>query len=1167
MQEPAHPFRTDAPIWLSNGAYGSLLTAAGTGFSLYGDHLLTNWQDDCCEDDLGFTIALRDAADGKLWTASGAVLPGGDRGTLTALPEGAVLERRSRTLQARVELEVLAESPVERRRLTLTNEGRRATEIEITGFLEVVLHDPAAHAAHPAFSKLFVQTRRHAAEALLLATRRPRANGETHPTMALAMVGAPAFDWETDRARFRGRGRRLAAARGLRAPLSRTVGNVLDPMLALRTTVHLGAGESVSLLFLIAAAADEATILAQLRAAPDAVALAPAHVIDAAAARLEEGTKSLADAPLWRRLSAMRLAAATPAASTVATARPAPSPRPSPPPPQPSAPPLPRSGSAVAFGSSNGHGQFSPDGQEYQMQLRREADGCLRLPPMPWTNVIANERFGLIASEKGSLSTFAGNSRLHRLTPWSNDPLIDPHDEAFYVRDAATGEYWSLLPGPRPAAHHYEVAHGFGYSRWQHRHADLDSEVTVFVPCADPLRIADIRIRNTGSTARRVALYAYNRWVLGATPASSFGQLQVEFDAARRAVLARNPEAGVFSSSLAFATFAGIEADVDACIDRAHFLGSPGSVAAPAALDAGGPLCADQGVDACAALRIEVGIEPGAEVRLAALLGAAESLDEIDVLRERYHSAAAVADAYRAVRDFWSATHARMQIATPVPAIDLMVNGWLGYQTIACRLWARSACYQSGGAFGFRDQLQDAAALALTQPQFLREQLLRNAAHQFPEGDVLHWWHPPTGVGVRTRFADDLVWLPYLTAHYVAVTGDRAILHEQLPFVTGAALAADEDERYFLPARDEQTQNLYSHCVRALERAMTCGAHGLPLFGGGDWNDGMNRVGHAGRGESVWMGFFLFQTLGDFLPLCADFGDETRAARFAAYRADLERHLNDEGWDGEWYRRAFYDNGHALGSATSDECRIDALAQAWAVMTGIASPERAAAALDALERHLISDRDGLIRLLTPPFENTAEDPGYIKGYVAGVRENGGQYTHAALWVVRAMAEAGRRTRAAQLLEMLSPVTHTADAERVARYQAEPYVIAADVYGAAPHVGRGGWTWYTGSAGWMLRVTIESLLGFGIEAGEWLTLTPRIPDEWPGFRLTHRRPDGTQYQIEVDNPQRVAGRVRAAWLDGAPLLIGATGLRVALAHDQRLHLLRVTLGPEGEPWPR
>jgi cyclic beta-1,2-glucan synthetase len=1154
--EPEHdPDLADAPLWLSNGTYGRLLTTAGTGFSLYGDHQLTSWNDDNCEDDAGFTIALRDTVDGTLWTACGAAFPGDDHGVLRAGHSGAVLERRSGAIRARVEVDVLAEAPVERHRLTLSNESAVARDIEITACLEVVLHEPAAFAAHPAFSKLFVQTSRAETAPVLLAKRRPRANGETCPTMGLKLLGAPLFDWETDRTRFLGRGRRLATARGLRGALSRTLGNVLDPVLALRTVVHLAGGEKTSLLFLIAAAADPTQLLGHLEAAPGATAVAPAR-------RVANDPRCPSEAPLWRRLAAMRVAAgpgvggrrgvaATHAAAVAASAT------------AECAVPA-----CQAEKQGNGFGAFSADGREYRLQLRRDADGSLRLPPMPWTNVIANERFGVIASEKGSLATFVGNSRLYRLTPWSNDPVVDPHEEAFYVRDAASGEYWSLLPGPRPASDRYEVTHGFGYTRWRHAHAQLDCQVTVFVPRADPLRIADICLRNTVGAARRIALYAYNRWVLGATPAATFGQLQVNFDRGRRTVLARNPEAGVFSASIAFAVFAGSDGvhlfddggGVDAAIDRMHFLGTPGSTGAPGAVADGGPLCASAGIDPCAALRVELELGPQAEIRLAALLGTGESLDQIDALRERYREPAAVAAALRAVEEFWAATHGRMQIKTPVAAIDLMANGWLAYQTIACRLWARSAFYQSGGAYGFRDQLQDAAALALTEPHYLREQLLRNAAQQFSEGDVLHWWHPPAGVGIRTRFADDLVWLPYLTAHYVAVTGDRAVLREPVPFVSGAQLAADEDERYFLPAREQRTESLYGHCIRALERAMTSGAHGLPLFGGGDWNDGMNRVGHAGRGESVWMGFFLFQTLGDFLPLCSEFGDAERAERFTAYRANLELQLNDAGWDGEWYRRAFYDNGHLLGSAQSDECRIDALAQAWAIMSGIAPAERAAAALDALERHLISERDGLIRLLTPPFENTEEDPGYIKGYVAGVRENGGQYTHAALWVVRAMAEAGRRARAARLLEMLSPVAHTAEAAGVARYQVEPYVIAADVYGAEPHVGRGGWTWYTGSAGWMLRVTIETLLGFGIEAGEWLTLTPRIPDDWPGYQLTHRRPDGTRYQIEVENPDRDAARVRAASLDGVALEPGAAGLRLALAHDQGLHIVRVQLGP-------
>jgi N,N'-diacetylchitobiose phosphorylase len=1003
-----------------------------------------------------------------------------------------------------------------------------------------VLNFADAHAAHPAFSKLFVQTQRDAEAALLIATRRPRANGETHPAMALGLVGAAATEWETDRARFLGRGRRIGEARSLCAPLSRDD----------RQRARSGAVRCARACASRPASPPNAAVRDRRGRYARAIASATADrgrraLPLAPVLAIESAEPATAEPPVLRRLLALQRHPTERAGAAAPPLAPA------------------HVDGAAAEPPIDGFGSFAAGGREYLIDIRRDPDGTLRLPPMPWTNVIANERFGLIASEKGSLSTYAGNSRLFRITPWSNDALIDPHDEAFYVRDAASGELWSMLPGPAPAAHNYDVAHGFGYSRWHHVHAQLDQTVVVFVPRVDPLRIADIRIRNLGTAARRLCVYAYNRWVLGATPAESLGQLQLEVDAARNAILARNPSAGVFSGTIAFAAFAGGNgAAIDAGIDRARILGTPGSARAPAAIAAGGPLPAEAGADPCACLRIEITIEPGEELRMAALLGAAATPAELDELLLRYRASGAVAAAFAALGEFWTAHQSALTIRTPVAAIDLMVNGWLGYQVNACRLWARSAFYQSGGAFGFRDQLQDAAALVLTQPDVLRAQLLLNARHQFPEGDVLHWWHPPEGVGIRTRFADDLVWLPYLTARYVAVTGDRALLDEEVPFVTGAELAPGEDERYFLPGQSDTTESLYLHCVRALERATTCGAHGLPLFGGGDWNDGMNRVGHDGRGESVWMGFFLVQTLEDFIPLCRERRDDGRAARFAAYRERLRLALNDSGWDGEWYRRGYYDNGKPLGSHESDECRIDALAQAWAIISKVAPPQRAESALDALEKHLISDRDQLIRLLTPPFEHTAEDPGYIKGYVAGVRENGGQYTHAALWVVRAMAEAGRRTRAAALLEMLSPVTHTANAARVARYHVEPYVIAADVYGVAPHVGRGGWTWYTGSAGWMLRVAVESILGFDIESGEWLTLAPRIPDEWPGFTLSHRRPDGTRYEIVVDNPERNASAIAAASLDGRAVIVAAGSLRIGLERDQALHRVHVRLGPHG-----
>jgi cyclic beta-1,2-glucan synthetase len=810
----------------------------------------------------------------------------------------------------------------------------------------------------------------------------------------------------------------------------------------------------------------------------------------------------------------------------------------------------------------NGNGGFTGDGDEYVIRMDWDGQHGLRRPPLAWTNAISNEGFGFLVSESGAGYTWSRNSRVHRLTPWYNDPIRDPHGEALYLRDEDSGKFWSPLPGPAPAAAGYEAAHGFGYTRFNHVSHGLEQETVMFVPRHDPVKIIRVRVTNRGEAARRLSLFSYQRLVLGGTPSDSSRFVVTEHDASG-VLLAQNPLAGQFADGVTFAAvLAGDDAMVHHSADRAAFIGRHGSPAAPAALAASRlDGVTGAGLDPCAAFQAVHELAPGATLECVFLLGeTVERQAALDLVR-RYRAPGAVQQAFDEITAFWRNTVSAVQVSTPVPAVDLMQNGWLAYQNLSCRIWGRSAFYQSGGALGYRDQLQDSSAMIYARPDLTRQQIRIHAAHQFVEGDVLHWWHTaPMEQGLRTRFSDDLLWLPYVTAFYINTTGDWSVLDEVEPFLTAPLLKDGEDEVYLKPSLSGTVGDVYEHCCRALDRSLTQGEHGLPLMGTGDWNDGMNRVGREGRGESVWMGFFLSRIIKDFLPICEKRGDTTRVMCYSAYHDHLDHALNADGWDGEWYRRAFYDNGAVIGSRDSDECQIDALAQAWAVISEAAPAQRAAQALDALELRLVSEQDKLIRLLTPAFVNTPNDPGYIKGYVAGVRENGGQYTHAACWVVRAMAEAGRRDRAAQLLEMLSPVSHALDPAAVAVYQVEPYVIAADIYGEAPHVGRGGWTWYTGSSGWMYRVGLESVLGFGIENGDTIVMAPRVPDDWPEFSIRYRLPDGGgSYEIVVRNPQRSAGAVRAASLDGVALPLENGVARVPVRRDGGDHRVELVLG--------
>ncbi len=818
---------------------------------------------------------------------------------------------------------------------------------------------------------------------------------------------------------------------------------------------------------------------------------------------------------------------------------------------------------AEALTFFNGWGGFNTAGNEYVIRLKRDPDGHLALPPLPWCNVMANETFGCLVSESGAGSTWYQNSRENRLTPWTNDPVLDPHGDAFHVRDDETGAAWSCLPGPTPGPGDYEVRHGFGYTRFHHASNGLKIETTLFVARTDPVRITRITVTNASDRTRRLSLYGCCQLVLGGEIRPSGRFVNTWRDDQTGALLARNPASATCPQAVAFAAVVTESAAVavhDSC-HLATYVGAQGDFTAPAAfanetLD--GQVATE--MDSCFAHQARLELAPGESGTVSFLLGQEAGADWAREVVIRHGTPAAIETAWQNANAFWQEGLSGLQVETPSPALDLMVNGWLAYQTLSCRIHGRTALYQSGGAFGFRDQLQDSSSLIPLWPEKTRRQILLHAAHQFPEGDVMHWWHTPHGQGIRTRFADDLLWLPLLTAEYITTTGDQEILAEKTSYLTARLLEPGEDEVFLRPTQSGEFSDVYEHCCRAIDRSLKVGEHGLPLFGTGDWNDGMNRVGREGRGESVWMGFFLVMVLDGFGPHCANRNDQERVERYATHRRKLEHALNEGGWDGRWYRRGYYDDGSPLGSHQNAECRIDALAQAWAVLSGVAPRERAAQALAALEDHLVLEDPGLIKLLTPPFADTPHDPGYIKGYVAGVRENGGQYTHAALWVVRALAKARRRDKAAHFLDLLNPILHATTPEQVAVYQAEPYVVAADVYGAEPHVGRGGWTWYTGSSGWMHRAAVESVLGLRLLGGKTLVLEPCIPDHWPSYTMTWNVPDSqTTYRITVSNPDRCSAAVVRATLDDAPVVCTKHAVQIPLIRDGQTHQLDVTLG--------
>jgi len=827
----------------------------------------------------------------------------------------------------------------------------------------------------------------------------------------------------------------------------------------------------------------------------------------------------------------------------------------------------------------NGLGGFAEGGREYVTIL-----GEGQWTPAPWVNVIANPNFGFTVSESGSGFTWAQNSRENRLTPWSNDPVNDPPGEVLYVRDEDSGVVWTPTPIPIRESTPYVVRHGQGYTRFEHQSHEIALELVQCVPPEDPIKISRLVIRNLSDRPRRLTVTAYVEWVLGVFRETSAPFIWTEIDEVTKALFVHNRWTEEFGDRVAFADLRGKHRSWTA--DRCEFLGRNGNPTYPAGMEPGRQLSGSVGggFDPCAALRQPVAVPARGSVEVVFLLGQGANAEEAGRLVQEYR--AADLDAIlEGVKTMWDDVLGAVKVSTPDESMTIMLNRWLLYQTLSCRVWARSAFYQSGGAYGFRDQLQDVTALIVSRREVTREHLLRCAAQQFVEGDVQHWWHTPSGRGVRTRISDDRAWLPFALTHYLEVTGDHELLDEDIPFITGAVLAEGESERYFVPQVAAETATLYEHCARAIDVSLGVGPHGLPLMGSGDWNDGMNRVGDEGRGESIWLAWFLHLTISRFLNVAEQRGDDERVARWRAWLDSTDAAVERHGWDGHWYRRAYFDDGTPLGSNTSQECKIDSIAQSWGVISGAAPTLRAEQAMRAVEQYLIRRGDGLVLLFTPPFNDWDVDPGYIKGYLPGVRENGGQYTHAALWSVIAFAELGEGDKATELFSILNPINQTSTRAGIYRYKVEPYVAVADVYAEPPHLGRGGWTWYTGSAGWMYRAGIEWILGFRLR-GEMLHLNPCIPRDWPGFRISFTY-HSSRYDIDVGNPSGVMRGIQRVEMDGReltqkgraalanPRTLGAaasdladdeevslepeSGARIRLVDDGQPHAIRVTLG--------
>jgi len=1225
-----------------NGHYSLMVTNAGGGYSRWNEFDVTRWRSDATLDSWGTFLYIRDLRSDVAWAATYQPVGGGQgSGSASFSADRAEFHFRMGGIESALEVTVAAEDDCELRRFTVTNRSTRSRQFEFTSYAELALAPHGADKAHPAFSKMFIETE-YLDPGVLVAHRRLRSPDETPVWAAHIVVGAPSeVQYETDREKFLGRGNTPKAPAALRRDLTGSVGIVLDPIFSLRSRAVIEPRDRLELSFVTLVASTRETLLALIAKyrRPESVTRAfemawtraqlefrYLGVGPAAAHRFQElashllypnprlrmpgdrlARNRLGQSALWgdgisgdlpivavavteprsmplvrelllahtywtlrgfradliilnqeiasydrplhqqllRQIEAhspaesinrpggvylrdwhamteehrnLILSAASvvlngnrgPLQQQLATARGTVMPLPFVPSggyEEPS-PPLP----FLELPYFNGLGGFTPDGREYAIYLRPGSQ-----TPVPWVNVMANAKFGALVSESGLGFTWSGNSQSNRLTPWHNDPVSDPQPEAIYLRDDESGTVWTPTALPIREQDAYRARHGQGATVFEHNSHAIGQELTVFVPTAqdgtgDPVKVCRLRLRNHSTRRRRLTVTYFAEWVLGSNREDQQLHVHTSYDEESGALLASQPWTGSFTSHLGFAAASPRASSYSG--DRAQFLGRNGSMSKPAALGRGRlDNRSGAGLDPAAALQLPVTIDPGNQVEIIFLLGQGETVEAVRALVSRYQNCEQVENALAETHRWWERTLGALQVHTPLLSTDLLLNRWLLYQALSCRFWGRSALYQSSGAFGFRDQLQDSMAFLYAVPKLTRAHILASAARQFLEGDVQHWWHPETGLGVRSRCSDDLLWLPYAVACYIEVTGDEAILDEEIPYLEAPPLDAREQERLFVPAVSAQKAPLWDHCRRALENGSRLGSHGLPLFGSGDWNDGMNRVGIEGRGESVWLGWFLCTVLESFSQVMEkrESGPEL-AAKWRGRAAALANSMEQSSWDGEWYLRGFFDNGAPLGSHASQEARIDSLPQSWAVISQTANPDRARRAMASAERHLVDERDHLVRLFTPPFDHSSPNPGYIMGYPPGIRENGGQYTHGSLWMAMALARMGDGNTAVHLLKMMSPVELTRTPEDVARYRGEPYVMAADVSSANGTAGRSGWTWYTGSAGWMYRIWIEEVLGFHLH-GDILTLQPVIPDDWPGFEMTYRY-RSTTYEITV-----------------------------------------------------